>query len=397
MEAESLAAVARGTAMTENGINTDLLIDANRYFVRLSPFHEGTREAGCRSYDHINGYFSGVDYGHSFEGEFTALQERAVLYDTAIQRQLILLGPDAGALADYVFTRDLTTLESGRARYGYICREDGVIITDAVISRIATNEYWVSPTVADVLLWLAAIALKSDWQVEVFDSNRATARIEGKHANALMREALGGQADEIPYYSCRPGTVGDAEVLVSRTASGPLPGFDIYCSPGAAMQVWRALLSVGAAYGLLVKGWGALDHSTMLEAGVLFFSYEINCEDRVTPLELPRRFVDLDASDFIGRDALLVVESQGGPSRRLCGLIGSDQLLVPPAGRWNVVRDGEPVGFSRWWGWSPTLNRNIGYAVLRNEVDFGTTVDVHFEATEEATSVARLPFVEPAR
>jgi glycine cleavage system aminomethyltransferase T len=383
--------------MTQNGINPDQLVDANRYFVRLSPFHEGTQQAGCRSYDHVNGYFTGVDYGHSFEDEFTALQERAVLYDTAIQRQLILRGPDAGALADHAFTRDLRALERGRARYGYICREDGVIITDAVISRIATCEYWVSPSVADVVLWLAAIAFKSGWQVDVFDSNRATARIEGAQANALMLDALGSQADEIPYYSCQAGNIGGADVLISRTASGPLPGYDIYCPPEAAMQVWRALVGVGTAYGLLVKGWGALDHSTMLEAGVLFFSYEINCEDRVTPLELPRRFVDLDASDFIGRDALLAVERQGGPSRRLCGLVGSNRRVTPPTGRWNVMCDGGPVGFSRWWGWSPTLNRNIGYAVVRNDMPYGTTVDIQFEDREEATTVAHLPFVEPAR
>src|SRR5262249_9158589 len=157
--------------------------------------------------------------------------------------------------------------------YGYICRGDGVIITDAVVSCIAADEYWFSPSVADVLLWIAALATSAGWRVEVFDSNRATTRVEGKHAVDLVRDALGASATDTPYSSFRPGTIGGAEVLVSRTASGALPGFDIYCQPEDAMTVWNAFVARGEEYSILVKGWGLLDHSTMLEAGVLFFSY----------------------------------------------------------------------------------------------------------------------------
>jgi aminomethyltransferase len=375
----------------------DHLVDANRFFLRLSPFFEGTEAAGCRAYDHINGYFAGIDYGHTLEVEHEALLHRVVLYDTAIQRQIIVRGPNAREFSNHVFTREIGKLKLGRARYGYLCRSDGVIITDAVVTRIAADEYWFSPTVADVVLWLQGVAATASWDVVIVDSGRATLRVEGKLAVQLLSKATGSSIEEIDYYSTAASAIDGAPVLLSRTASGNLGGFDVYCSPEDAMTVWRSLVATGAQLGLLVKGWGSLDHSTMLEAGVLFFSYQVNYEDRITPLDLPRPFTDLDDGDFIGRAALLAVQRAGGPRRRLTGLIGGREQLPPMLGRWHVRHGGSEIGFTRWYGWSPTLERNIGYAIVAADIDYGTPVDVAFDSGEETMSVARLPFVPPVR
>jgi len=375
------------------------LLDANQYLVRLSPFFRGTRAAGCRAYDHINGVFVAIDYGHPRQDGLEAMRERVVLYDTAIQRQIEVRGKDALRLCDYLFTRDLSELEVNRARYGFFCRPDGVIITDAVVTRFADDRVWLSPTVADLILWIQGVATARQYDVEIAEAEYATARLEGKRSLDLMRDLVGELYARLPYFRCGRARIADVDVLISKTASGPSPGCDIYVPNGSAMAVWDAIVSAGRRHGLLIKGWDELDNATMMESGVLFFSYTTNYEDRINPLEFWRSFVDLSGDEFIGKAALLEIQASGGPRRRVIGLVGSEHDQGPIIGKLDVKDRNSTVGFTRWIAWSPTLQRNIGYALVeaRYAQHEGCAVSVVHPSEEEPMTITALPFVTPRR
>lgn len=382
-----------------SAINASALLDANKYFIRESPFYRGTQEAGCRSYDHINGMFVAIDYGHNPRNEFEAITQRVALYDTAIQRQIEVKGADALRFSDYLFTRDLRTLEVNRARYGFFCRPDGVIITDAVVARIAEDTIWFSPTVADVMLWAQGIAAAGGYGVEINEAEYAVVRLEGRLSPDLMLELVGDGIKSLPYYQCGPARIAGVDVLISKTAAGPVPGCDVYVPNIGAMVVWDAVVEAGERYGLLVKGWGEVDHSTMMESGVLFFSYTTNYEDRINPLEFWKSFVDLDGSDFIGRSALQKIRAEGGPRRKIVGLLGSDRELSPTLGKWEVRDGASVVGFTRWVAASPTLWRNVAYGLLDAAYADrkGKALSVLHSCGEELMTIADLPFVPPQR
>jgi glycine cleavage system aminomethyltransferase T len=115
----------------------------------------------------------------------------------------------------------------------------------------------------------------------------------------------------------------------------------------------------------------------------------MNLLDRITPLEFWRSFVDLDGADFIGRDALLRVQGNGGPRRKIVGLVGSSSRPLPSIDdRWDLFDGEELVGSTRWVVGSPALGRNIAMGLL--DVDYAQRLGheitlVHSEGEEKGT------------
>ena len=56
-------------------------------------------------------------------------------FDVSHMGRLTLRGDGAEALLNRICTRNLTNAEVGRSYYGHICREDGGILDDVIVSR----------------------------------------------------------------------------------------------------------------------------------------------------------------------------------------------------------------------------------------------------------------------
>ena len=57
-------------------------------------------------------------------------------------------GPDAGAFLDRVYTNTFSTLPVGKARYGLMLREDGIVYDDGTTSRLGEDHYFLTTTTA---------------------------------------------------------------------------------------------------------------------------------------------------------------------------------------------------------------------------------------------------------
>lgn len=381
----------RGTENPVAGPRAQL--DVNSYVLRRSPYYIGTQRAGCKVYDHINNMFVPVDYGHDRQVAYNAVREHVALYDAAIQRQIQLTGEHALEFADYLFTRDLSSLEVHQARYGFLCRPDGVILTDAVVTRVDPETIWISPTDSDVLLWAEGLRTCTDLDVEVCEAAFASAHLHGPQSRTLLRMLIGDSIDELRFFRCMNADIANTDVIVSRTCASPVLGYEVLVPDSGAMDVWNAIVDVGRELELLVTGFD--DPAEAIEGGMLFFSHVTTTRDRFTPLEFWRDFVDLEGDDFIGKDALTTVQTQGGPTRKLVGLIGSGTNLPSLVDRWEVYDGERSVGFTRWIAPSLTVGKNIGYALVDRKyadcISHELTV-VHPEGKETMT-ITDVPFV----
>jgi aminomethyltransferase len=125
--------------------------------------------------------------------------------------------------------------------------------------------------------------------------------------------------------------------------------------------MWDALLDAGAEFGIRPCGLGARN-TLRLEAGMSLYGHEIS-ED-INALEAGlTRWLKLDKGDFIGRDALLAVQSSGGPKRKIIGLemvergIARDSYFV-------LSLDGESIGTITSGSPAPFLKTNIAMALV---------------------------------
>ena len=140
------------------------------------------------------------------------LRHGVLLYDVP-EKPLEIVGPDAGRLLERVLACRIETLNVGRGRYGIACHEDGTVLMDGVVMRLAQDRYWYVKANGEFESWLKANAIGLD--VEVSDPNSRVLQIQGPEvarcARCGHRRRAVGQLQVLPcgiLRRVRPNTVG---------------------------------------------------------------------------------------------------------------------------------------------------------------------------------------------
>ena len=93
--------------------------------------------------------------------------------------------------------------------------------------------------------------------------------------------------------------------MVSRTGYTGELGYEIFCHPKKATEVWDAVMEAGKEFDITPMGLDALD-LVRVEAGLIFANYEF--DDQTDPFEAGIGFtVPLKSKedDFIGKESLI--------------------------------------------------------------------------------------------
>lgn len=263
------------------------------------------------------GYLLPVQYTDVI-AEHMAVRTHAGLFDVSHMGEVVISGPDALFNMNNLFTNDFTNMTDGRVRYSPMCNENGGVIDDLIVYRMAADKYFVVINAANRhkdVAWMKN-HLQGDVVFNDFSDACAQIALQGPRS----RKILAGVAkeEEIPakYYTFREYmAVAGAECLVSQTGYTGEHGYEIYCKPGDAPGIWDALLAAGKEDGLIPCGLGARD-TLRLEASMPLYGHEM--DDTVSPLETGLDFsVKMQKKDFIGKRVLL---EKGEPKIKRVGL-----------------------------------------------------------------------------
>ena len=372
--------------------------------VRKSPWWHLSKEAGCRAYTtynhtyHPRAYFSPEEGG--LLGEYRYLTRHVSMWDVAVERQIQIKGPDAADFVDLLITRNVHTLvPTMQARYVILCNQHGGIINDPVLLRVADDEFWLSISDSDVLLWAQGVNAFARRKVEINEIDVAPLQIQGPKSAALMEKMFGPHLRNIPYYGLIHETLNGRPVTISRTGFSAEVGFEIYLHDATlyADDIWPHILEQGGEFGLRVI---APSHIRRLEAGILSYGQDMDIENNPYEVRLGWQ-VDLGKGSFIGKEALARIKAEG-VGQRLVGLrMGGDPILWYNEGFYPVrdSRTDEDVGYVTSAFWSPSLDSNIALAVMpRSHWNRGTPVNVQLPADGIVEAeVVRVPFVDPSK
>ena len=359
--------------------------------VSVSPYFEGTQAAGAKAYSVYNHYFHPHYYRDPLE-EYWAHINDVVMTDVTGERQIRIKGSDAFAFTDYLITRDLKKIEVSQCKYLCLCDNDGRIINDPIVARMEENEFWISISDSDALLWVKGVAHQSKWSVEIDELDVAPLQIQGPKSLPLMVSVFGSELDDLPYYHTKSTTLADMEMIITRTGFTGEKGFEIYLqnSRRDGMKLWNTMLEAGRPFGLLPTG-SALPRR--LEAGIRNFRQDITHDDN--PYEVGLGFaVDLEKeSDFIGKRALEQVK-QVGIKRKLVGIeFGEEPMQGTNEEWWPVLENSEPIGKVTTAAYSPRLDKNIGFAMVPIEkTSIGTKLVILQRGVESNAIVVEQPF-----
>jgi len=385
---------------------------------RRSPLHDEHVALGA-NLTTFGGWLMPLRYTSDL-AEHRAVREAAGLFDLSHMGEIEVAGPQAAAALDHALVGNLSAVAPGRARYTMICQEDGAVLDDLVVYRLAQERFLVVANAGNAdLVARELVARAESFDATVTDQGAETAlvAVQGPRAEEIVA-GLTDPADpaaaqavrDLRYYAAVPLALrtdaGPVDALVARTGYTGEDGFELFVPADRAADLWRTTLAAGAPLGLVPAGLSARD-SLRLEAGMPLYGHEL--DTTTTPYEAGLgRVVKLDKVEadgspleFVGR-AALAARRTSEPARVLVGLQGLGRRPAR-AGYAVVLPDAEPggavgesarrVGTVTSGAPSPTLGHPIALAYVTPELSAeGTRLAVDVRGRAEPVVVVPLPF-----
>jgi aminomethyltransferase len=325
--------------------------------------------------------------------EYQAVRTAAGLFDVGYLGRIEISGPGAPALLQKVFTRNTAKIAEGTAHYGFLCNESGFILDDAVLFRLpdlpSGSRYLLSTNAGNtdkVLLWLQRHATHD---VQITDNTLAATQLalQGPHSFLILEKLAGPHLKKFKPRGVRELTIAEKPVIVSRSGYTGEHGYEFFVPANRAESLWDAVLEAGQEVGIRPCGFGSRD-LLRLEMGYLLYGCDI--DETRTPLEtglLP--FVDFK-KDFIGKDALLKLKTEG-VKQKLAGFLLLEKG-VPRSGG-SIFSENREIGVVTSGNLSPRFRNGfgLGYVVSRYAQP-GQEIEIEVRDREIAAKIVELPF-----
>ncbi len=349
---------------------------------------------GARMVD-FGGWDMPVQYPSGILAEHEAVRTRAGLFDVSHMGEIECTGENALEFADHLVANDCMRLAMDQVLYTPMCYPDGGVVDDLLVYRLQDRVLLVinaSNTDKD-FAWVREQqdAFAGDVKVRDISSKTAQLALQGPKAQEVLQRLTAKDLGEIAFFHAAEDVeVAGKRALVSRTGYTGEDGFEVYLPAEDAVHVWREILRAGEPEGVIPCGLGARD-SLRFEACLPLYGHEL--DDQHNPLEAGLKFfVKLAKSDFVGHAALVRVQEQGGPERRLAGF----RLLERGIARQGYPLldvQGQPVGTTTSGMPSPTLGAAIGLGFLPAALaQPGTRIAVDVRGRAVSAEVVKIPF-----
>jgi aminomethyltransferase len=319
--------------------------------------------------------------------EHHAVRTAVGVWDASPLRKWLFRGPDAERAVDHVFTNVIGGLEIGQVRYAPFCDDNGKMVGDGTVFRVADDQLIVVTALDSDLDHFHRVVGPMELEIEPITKETPQLGVNGPGARALLQRLTGADLSSLGYFHFLPDkvSVGGVPCWVSRTGYSGELGYELFCAPEGAEQLWEAIVGAGAKpYGL------AAVETIRIESGLIFIGYDY-AQHETSPYDVGLdKLIRLDKRDFHGRDALLA-ESERLTNRFVTLVVDGP---VPEYGA-AVTRDGERVGTLTSPCESPTLGKVIGLTVLRTDLArVGETVEVAVDGGVAPAVIAPLPIYD---
>lgn len=329
--------------------------------------------------------------------EHEQTRSNVTIFDVSHMGEIEITGKDSLAYLQRMVTNDVEKLTPNRAQYSFMCNEHGGTIDDFLIYMLKENHYLLVVNAANRekdFAWLTN-HLRDEEDVTVKDVSDlyGLIAVQGPKAkDVIMTMTDENISDLKPFSFLQDVKLRDVNVpvLISRTGYTGEDGFELYIEAKETPKLWNALLTYGEPFEIEPAGLGARD-TLRFEAGLPLYGQELN-ED-ITPLEAGLGFaVKLNkTTNFIGKEALKR-QKENGLDRKLVGIEMIDKGI--PRTDYPVLNENdEKIGFVTTGTKAPTLNKNIGFAIVKtNYSEIGTEVYVQVRKRKLKAKVIETPF-----
>ncbi len=314
----------------------------------------------------------------SMTREVNATRRAVGVCDVSTLGKIDVQGPDACEFIERLYANGMRTLAVGRARYGLMLREDGMVMDDGTVSRLAEQRYLVTTTTANAVAVFQHMQLchqvlwpQLDVQFVSVSDQWAQFSVAGPRSRDLLRAVVAADHDlsneALPFMAVAAVRLIDGtRARLFRISFSGEHAYEIAVPARAAEDCVRALMRAGGPLGVTAYGLEALG-AMRIEKGHVAGN-ELNGQTSAHDLGFARMLSS--KKDYIGA----VMARRGAltdPARpRLVGFapvdraqrLGAGAHFVPVGSAGTAAED---EGFMTSAAYSPTLGHWIGLGLLR--------------------------------
>ncbi|MCB2049032.1 MAG: sarcosine oxidase subunit alpha family protein [Novosphingobium sp.] len=325
----------------------------------------------------------------SVDREVTMTRSGVGICDVSTLGKIDVQGPDAGVLLDRLYINTFSTLNVGKARYGVMLREDGMVMDDGTVTHFAEDSFYVTTTTANAApvmqhIDFARQVLWPDLDVQATSVTEqwATWSVAGPKSRELLQAAfpdLDLSNDSFPFMAAAKFVWQGNPARIFRVSFSGELAFEVSVPALKGQDLLAHLLASGEPFDAIPYGTEALG-VMRIEKGHPAGN-ELNGQTTAADLGLARMMSK--KKDYIGR----VMAARPGlvdeARPRLVGLRPLDASEVLRAGAHLLPLGAAPVavndqGYVTSAAWSPTLGHSIALALLSHGAErHGETVLVH--------------------
>ncbi|MBP1861308.1 sarcosine oxidase subunit alpha family protein [Rhizobium herbae] len=353
--------------------------------VRKSPLHGWAQKNGAVFVDsglwYRPAYFarSGEKtWRESTDREVRNVRENVGLCDVSTLGKIEIFGPDAAEFLNRIYCNAFLKLPVGKARYGLMLREDGMVYDDGTTSRLSSEHFFMTTTTAlagGVMSHMeyCAQVLWPDLRVRFCSSTDQWAQmaIAGPKARLVVQALVEDDISDAAFPFLAAGIVALKGGLKARlfriSFSGEL-AYELAVPAGSGEAVADAIMEEGRAHGICAYGLEALNVLRMEKGHVTHAEFD----GRVTPDDAGfGRMVSAQKPDFIGKRLSTRYGLTAADRMQMVGLkpVEADQHIRAGA---HLLREGakpstlNDQGYVSSACFSPTLGHDIALAFLKS-------------------------------
>ena len=358
--------------------------------VRSTPYTSRIENQGVTAYTVYNHMLLPAAFG-SLEESCDHLKKNVQIWDVAAERQVEISGKDAAKLVQLMTCRDLSKSKVGRCYYCPLIDENGNLVNDPVILKLAEDRWWISIADSDVIFFAKGLASGNKFDVKIFEPIVDILAVQGPKSFDLMEKVFGEKIKELKFFGFDYFTFNGAKHLIARSGWSKQGGFEIYVeNTDSGLKLYDHLFEIGKEFNVRP---GCPNLIERIESGLLSYGNDFDNNDNPFQCGFDK-YVDLETDiNFLGKDKLKKIKEKG-IDRKLMGVqIDLTKILLTSS--LNIRNnDGNIIGELRSACYSPHFKKVIGIAMIKEPYcKASSSGTIEIDGNSLALKVCDLPFI----
>jgi aminomethyltransferase len=330
--------------------------------------------------------FGGWDMPVQYSGviqEHLVVRERAGMFDVSHMGEFMISGVEALEFLQYATVNDVSKLKPGRAHYNMLPNQNGGLVDDIYVYCLSPDRFLMVVNASNIekdFKHLSNLTNQFEVSLENQSDDWALIAVQGPNTQTLLEphctEALSSRRKNSVFDT----TLFGYPVRMARTGYTGEDGFEVFCAPVDAPDLWDKLLALKFE----PCGLGARD-TLRLEVGYPLYGHEWS--DTTNPLETPLKWAVKEYKEFVGREAMVSAPK----TKSLVGIQVSGRGI--PREGYPVKLEGRVVGQCTSGTMSPSLKVGIALAYVDPELEMGTKVSLEIRGSDVPAMIVEAVFI----